>query len=311
MKGLRMSSTTLLAGGVGGARLARGLAAVVADEDLTIVVNVGDDDRIYGAHVSADLDTVVYTLAGLEGPQGWGIAGDTFEVIEALGTFGIDTSFHLGDRDLALCLYRTEMLDGGVPLSTVTRGICAALGVGTTILPATDAPLRTRLHTADAGWLAFQDYFVRRHHRDEVIELEYRGSGEALPAPGVIEAITTAEVVYIAPSNPPLSIHPILAVESIRQALAAAPRVVAVSPLFAGKALKGPADRVLASLGFPAGNAGILAAYEGLITDLVVDESDATDADTLAGAVRIHSTDTRFAQAEAAVRFARWLIDLP
>ena len=128
---------------------------------------------------------------------------------------------------------------------------------------------------------------------------------------GVIEAITTAEVVYIAPSNPPLSIHPILAVESIRQALAAAPRVVAVSPLFGGKALKGPADRVLASLGFPAGNAGILAAYEGLITDLVVDESDATDADTLAGAVRIHSTDTRFAKAESAVRFARWLIDLP
>jgi LPPG:FO 2-phospho-L-lactate transferase len=306
-----MSSTTLLAGGVGGARLARGLAAVVPDDELTIVVNVGDDDRIYGAHVSADLDTVVYTLAGLEGPQGWGVAGDTFQVMEALQTFGIDTSFRLGDRDLALCLYRTESLDRGVPLSAVTREICSSLGVDTIILPATDAPLRTRLNTVEAGWPAFQDYFVRRQHRDEVIELEYRGSSEAAPAPGVIEAITTAETVYIAPSNPPLSIHPILAIKPIRQALAAARRVVAVSPLIGGKALKGPADRVLASLGLPAGNAGILDAYAGLISDLVVDASDAADVDTLAGAVRIHSTDIRFAEAEAAVRFARWLVDLP
>jgi len=306
-----MSSTTLLAGGIGGARLARGLAAVIPDEDLAIVVNVGDDDRIYGAHVSADLDTVVYTLAGLEGPHGWGVAGDTFEVIDALEGFEIDTSFRLGDRDLALCLHRTEKLDKGVPLSVVTREICVSLGVPTTVLPATDAPLRTRLHTAEAGWLAFQDYFVRRQHRDEVLELEYRGSSEAMPAPGVIDAIRAAGTVYIAPSNPPLSIHPILAVEPIRQAVAAARRVVAVSPLFGGKALKGPADRVLNSLGFPAGNAGILAAYEGLISDLVVDASDATDVDTLAGEVRIHSTDTRFAAAESAVRFARWLIDLP
>jgi len=306
-----MSSTTLLSGGVGGARLARGLAAVVPDEDLTIVVNVGDDDRIYGAHVSADLDTVVYTLAGLAGPQGWGVTGDTYEVMEALETFGVDTSFRLGDRDLALCLYRTEMLEKGVPLSVVTRDICTGLGVRTTVLPVTDAPLRTRLHTAEAGWLAFQDYFVRRQHRDEVIELEYRGSSEAEPAPGVIEAISTADTVYIAPSNPPLSIHPILAVEPVRQALAAARRVVAVSPLIGGKALKGPADRVLASLGFPAGNAAILAAYEGLISDLVVDASDASDVDTLAGAVRIHSTDIRFAEAEVAARFARWLVDLP
>jgi LPPG:FO 2-phospho-L-lactate transferase len=231
--------------------------------------------------------------------------------MEALQTFGIDTSFRLGDRDLALCLYRTESLDRGVPLSAVTREICSSLGVDTIILPATDAPLRTRLNTVEAGWLAFQDYFVRRQHRDEVIELEYRGSSEAAPAPGVIEAITTAETVYIAPSNPPLSIHPILAIKPIRQALAAARRVVAVSPLIGGKALKGPADRVLASLGLPAGNAGILDAYAGLISDLVVDASDAADVDTLAGAVRIHSTDIRFAEAEAAVRFARWLVDLP
>jgi len=305
-----MSRVTLIAGGVGGARLARGLAALAPSVHLTVIVNVGDDDRIYGAHVAADLDTVTYTLAGIEGPHGWGVAGDTFEVMAALETLGADTSFRLGDRDLALCLRRTEMLDEGLPLSTVTAKICTALGVAPTILPATDHKLRTRVNTSEAGWLAFQDYFVRRGNRDEVIGLEYAGSSDARPAPGVVEAIRTADTVFIAPSNPPLSIHPILAIEEIREAVTAAPRVVAVSPLFGGKALKGPADRVMASLGFPAGNAGVLAAYDRLISDLVVDLADRTDADTLGDAVSIHSTDTRFAEAEAAARFARWLIDL-
>lgn len=305
-----MSRTTLLAGGVGGARLARGLAAIIPDEDLTIVVNVGDDERIYGVHVAADLDTVTYTLAGIEGPLGWGIVDDTFNVMAGLETLEVDTSFRLGDRDLALCLRRTQMLDDGVPLSMVTDEIRSALGVGPTILPATDDELRTRINTVEAGWMAFQDYFVRRGHRDEVIGLEYAGSSEALPAPGVIEAITTADTVLVAPSNPPLSIHPILAISGIRQAVASAPKVIAVSPLFGGKALKGPADRVMASIGLPAGNAGVLAAYSGLISDLVIDTADAADADTLAGEVRIHSTDTRFTQAEPATRFARWLLDL-
>ncbi len=305
-----MSRTTLLAGGVGGARLARGLAAILPDEDLTIVVNVGDDERIYGVHVAADLDTVTYTLAGIEGPLGWGIVDDTFNVMAGLETLEVDTSFRLGDRDLALCLRRTQMLDDGVPLSMVTDKIRSALGVGPTILPATDDELRTRINTVEAGWMAFQDYFVRRGHRDEVIGLEFAGSSEALPAPGVIEAITAADTLLVAPSNPPLSIHPILAISGIRQAVASAPKVIAVSPLFGGKALKGPADRVMASIGLPAGNAGVLAAYSGLISDLVIDTADAADADTLAGEVRIHSTDTRFTQAEPATRFARWLLDL-
>lgn len=274
------------------------------------MVNVGDDERIYGVHVAADLDTVTYTLAGIEGPLGWGIVDDTFNVMAGLETLEVDTSFRLGDRDLALCLRRTQMLDDGVPLSMVTDEIRSALGVGPTILPATDDELRTRINTVEAGWMAFQDYFVRRGHRDEVIGLEYAGSSEALPAPGVIEAITTADTVLVAPSNPPLSIHPILAISGIRQAVASAPKVIAVSPLFGGKALKGPADRVMASIGLPAGNAGVLAAYSGLISDLVIDTADAADADTLAGEVRIHSTDTRFTQAEPATRFARWLLDL-
>ena len=274
------------------------------------MVNVGDDERIYGVHVAADLDTVTYTLAGIEGPLGWGIVDDTFNVMAGLETLEVDTSFRLGDRDLALCLRRTQMLDDGVPLSMVTDEIRSALGVGPTILPATDDELRTRINTVEAGWMAFQDYFVRRGHRDEVIGLEYAGSSEALPAPGVIEAITTADTVLVAPSNPPLSIHPILAISAIRQAVASAPKVIAVSPLFGGKALKGPADRVMASIGLPAGSAGVLAAYSGLISDLVIDAADAADADTLAGEVRIHSTDTRFTQAEPATRFARWLLDL-
>ena len=174
-----MSRTTLLAGGVGGARLARGLAAVVPSEHLTVIVNVGDDDRIYGAHVAADLDTVTYTLAGVEGPHGWGVAGDTFEVMAAFDTLGADTSFRLGDRDLALCLRRTEMLDDGVPLSTVTGHVCTALGVAPTVLPATDDELRTRINTREAGWLAFQDYFVRRGHSDEVIGLWQGENGRA------------------------------------------------------------------------------------------------------------------------------------
>ena len=280
-----MSRTTLLAGGVGGARLARGLAAILSDDDLTIVVNVGDDQRIYGVHVAADLDTVTYTLAGIEGPHGWGLVDDTFNVMAGLDTLGVDTWFRLGDRDLALCLRRTQLLDDGVPLSTATDRLRSTLGVGPTILPATDDELRTRINTVEAGWLAFQDYFVMRGHRDEVIGLEYAGSNEALPAPGVIEAITTADTVLVAPSNPPLSIHPILAISEIRQAVTNAPNVIAVSPLFSGKALKGPADRVMASIGLPAGNAGVLAAYYGLISDLVVDTAASGVAATLAGDV--------------------------
>lgn len=301
-----MSRTTLLAGGVGGARLARGLAAVLAPDELSIIVNVGDDDRMYGLHVSADLDTVTYTIAGIEGPHGWGVADDTFTVMDALDGLGVDTWFRLGDRDLALCLRRTELLDRGVPLSQVTAELCAALGVTPRVLPATDDPLRTKLQTEE-GWLAFQEYFVARRHRDEVIGIAYEGADTAVPAPGVLASIADASTVVIAPSNPPLSIHPMLAIPAIHRAVADAPRVIAVSPLFGGLALKGPADRVMASLGMRRGNAGVLDAYQGLISDLVVDTGDADDAAALDEEVRIHVTDTRFPDLDAARRFAEWL----
>jgi LPPG:FO 2-phospho-L-lactate transferase len=306
------SPVVLLSGGVGGARHARGQAAALPAADQTVVVNVGDDEEIYGLHVSPDLDTVAYTLAGRAGPQGWGLADDTFTVMGHLAALGVDTVFRVGDADLATNLLRTAALRSGEPLSAVTARLADALGVACRLLPATDDTLRTGLRVTNGQWLPFQEYFVARGHRDEVAEVRYEGADAARPAPGVLEAIAAAATVVVAPSNPPLSIWPILAVPGIRAAVAAAPRVVAVSPLFGGKALKGPADRVMASLGLPPGNAGVLAAYEGLLTDLVVDKGDAGDVAALGGgAVRLHAADTRIADPVDAARLARSLVDLP
>lgn len=302
---------TVLCGGVGGARMARALSAVLPGDHLTAVVNVGDDDDVYGVRVCADLDTVLSTLAGMEGPHGWGIAGDTFHVLDALGALGVDTTFRLGDRDLARCLHRTSLLDQGVPLSAVTARSCAALGIDIGVLPVTDDAVRTRVRTTDGDWLAFQDYFVLRGHRDEIDSVRVVGADASVPAPGVIESVASADIVVIAPSNPLLSIWPILAVPGIRAAVAGHPRVVAVSPLFSGKALKGPADRVLASNGFPSGTAGIVAAYDGLLDHLVIDIADAADADAHTGSgLRVHALDTRIAQPEAGVRFASRLLEI-
>ena len=300
----------MLCGGVGGARAARALASIIPSQDLTIVGNVGDDEVRYGVHVSADLDTITYTLAGIEGPQGWGMADDTFAAMDQLAAMGEDTTFRLGDRDLANCLLRTVRLADGAPLSTAIAKAAAALGVTVTILPATDDRLRTEVITGDGERLAFQEYFVIRGHRDEVAALEFAGGEEASPAPGVLDAIEGADVVVIAPSNPPLSIWPSLAVTEIAEAVAAHARVVAISPLFDGVALKGPADRVLASLGFAGGNAGVAAAYDGLINDLVVDIGDADDVDVLARQnFAVHALDTRISELDAGKRFAAALLE--
>lgn len=302
----------LLSGGVGGARLARGLAAALPPADLAVVVNVGDDEEIYGLHISPDLDTVAYTLAGREGPQGWGRAGDTFAVMDHLAALGLDARFRVGDADLAANLLRTAALRSGETLTTVTQRLAAALGVACRLLPVTDDPLRTRLRISSGEWLPFQEYFVLRGHRDEVLEVSFRGADRARPAPGVLEAFAAADLVVIAPSNPPLSIWPILAVPGIREAVAGAARVIAVSPLFGGRALKGPADRVMVALGLPPGNAGVLAAYDGLLTDLVVDAADVADVAALGGGkVHVHAADTRIADPAAAARFAHRLLELP
>ena len=294
----------LLSGGVGGARLARGFSRLEG-WDTTVVVNTGDDDWVYGVYVAPDLDTVVYTLAEAEGPQGWGMAGETWQVMESLSGFPIDTTFRLGDGDLATNLFRTMRIREGEPLSLITDQIATAFKLGIKLLPATDQPLRTKLRTDWGEWLDFQDYFVNRQHRDRVTGVRFDGAEAARPAPGVIEAITSARAVIIAPSNPPLSIWPILAVPGIRSALETADTVIAVSPLFGGRALKGPAADVMDSLGLPPGNRGVAEAYRGLLSGLVVDTGDAKDVGFLTGmGLGAWATDTRIADPAAAARLA-------
>jgi len=294
-----------LSGGVGGARMARGLAAL-PHLDLTVVVNVGDDAVNHGLHVSPDLDTVVYTLAGVEGPHGWGRADDTFHLNDELARFGVDNTFQLGDRDLALKLFRTQEIGRGFTLSDVTEHVGRSFGLTTRVLPVTNDRLHTKVRIPD-GWVSFQDYFVTRRARDEVLELQFDDSASARPAPGVIEAISFADMVVIAPSNPPLSIWPMLAIEEVRNALGSHPSVTAVSPLIGGKTVKGPADRVMASLGLPPGNLGVAAAYEGLIDRLVIDTSDGDDARSIPG-VEVIVTDTLIEDADAAARLATRMV---
>lgn len=295
----------LLSGGVGGARLAQGLGPLCPG--LTTIVNTGDDEEIYGLQVSPDIDTVLYTLAGIAGPQGWGIADDQFTIMEHLAGLGLDTTFQIGDRDFATNLYRTYRLNEGAPLSVVTAELAKRIGVATQVLPASDDPVPTIIRIDDE-WISFQEYFVHRGHRDRVDEVQYSGAANSRPAPGVLAALEAAHALIIAPSNPPLSIWPILAIPGIRQAVAAKDRVICVSPLFAGKALKGPADQVMRSLGLGSGNQAVVDAYQGLISDLVVDSDD--EHESLTGVEAVHATDTRIAKPAAAHRFAEWLLDL-
>jgi LPPG:FO 2-phospho-L-lactate transferase len=263
----------LLSGGVGGARFARGLASAVPARDVTVIGNVGDDLEVLGVSVSPDLDSILYALAGLHDEErGWGRAGETWEALATVSVLGGEDWFRLGDRDLGLHLVRTQALRGGAPLSAVTARLASAFGVEATVLPATDDHLRTWLDTP-AGSFPFQEWFVARGHRDEVDAVRFEG--DAHPAPGVIEALDAAEAILIAPSNPYVSIWPILAVPEIRAALAAR-RVpcVAVSPLVGGRAVRGPADRMLARMAGGTRPEHVAACYPGLIDALVVDESD-------------------------------------
>jgi LPPG:FO 2-phospho-L-lactate transferase len=243
---------------------------------VTAVVNVGDDVEILGLHVSPDLDTVMYTLAGLlDEERGWGVRDETTNALDLAGRLGGETWFTLGDRDIGLHLVRTRMLRVGVRLSEATRRLAESLGVGTTLLPASDDPVRTFL-TTPAGELDFQTWFVGRGHADEVTAVRYEGAESARPAPGVVDAIRAAEVVFLAPSNPFVSIRPILAVPGIAEALASR-RVVAVSPLVGGKALRGPLAEMMVSLGHEPGLRGLAALYDGIATDLLVDPADAEE----------------------------------
>ena len=269
---------TALAGGVGGAKLSVGLQRV-AGSNLTAIVNTGDDARIYGVHVSPDVDIVTYWLAGLADTQrGWGIRDDSFTVVDGLRALGRDAWFSLGDRDFATCLHRTDRLAAGATLSEITAEVAESLGVTANVLPMTDDHVATRIATADGRTLEFQEYFVKERCEPEVREVRYAGISEASPAPGVIPAIEQADRVVICPSNPLLSIGPILALPGVRDALKAHPHVVAVSPIINGAALKGPADRILRSTGHTSSASAVALMYEDFIDRFVVDAADREEA---------------------------------
>jgi LPPG:FO 2-phospho-L-lactate transferase len=267
-----------LAGGVGAARLLRGLVTVVDPASVVAVVNTGDDVVLHGLHVSPDLDTVTYTLAAAVNDEtGWGLAGESWTVMDALERYGGDnTWFRLGDRDLATHLYRTRRLREGVPLSAVTAEIAAAWNLDLRLLPMTDDRVETRVDVEGEGEIGFQDYFVRRRHAVTARGVHYRGAEDARPAPGVLEAVGAASNVLVCPSNPILSIAPLLAVPGVRAAVEQRRAdCVAVSPIVAGAALKGPADRLLTELGHESSVVGVARLYAPLAGTLVVDEADA------------------------------------
>jgi LPPG:FO 2-phospho-L-lactate transferase len=299
---------TVLSGGVGGARFLRGVLGVVEPREVTIVGNVADDLELLGLRVSPDLDSILYTLTGRsDDERGWGRADESWRALETVDELGGEAWFRLGDRDLGLHLVRTELIRSGATLSEATARIAAAMGLDARLLPASDDPVRTFLETP-AGTFPFQTWFVERGHRDEVDAVHYAGAPEAHAAPGVVEAIETADVILLAPSNPYVSIGPILAVDAVGEALRGrhAP-CVAISPLIGGKAVKGPADRMLARLAGGTSPAHVAACYPGLIDALVVDEADA-DAE-LPRDVRAVVTRTLMHDVEAARRLAAAALD--
>lgn len=296
----------VLTGGVGGARFLRGIVDVVDPAAVTAIVNVGDDLEVLGLAVSPDLDSVLYSLAGIaDEERGWGRADETWNALATVESVAGESWFRLGDRDLGLHVVRTQALRGGAPLSAVTARLAAVLGVETTILPATDEYLRTWLDTTN-GSFPFQEWFVARAHRDPVDRVRFQGAAEARPAPGVLEALHAADLILVAPSNPFVSIGPILAVERIRSALERR-RVpcVAVSPLIGGLAVKGPAAGMLQRLQGGTTAAHVAGCYPGLIDVLVLDEQDAVDAEAVSSAgVRPVVTQTLMRDAAARRRLA-------
>ncbi|PYN75477.1 MAG: 2-phospho-L-lactate transferase [Candidatus Rokuibacteriota bacterium] len=264
-----------LAGGTGAAKLLRGLAASVPQRDLTVIGNTGDDTEIWGLHVSPDLDTVTYALAGiLDVERGWGLADETFHCLSAMAAYGADTWFNLGDRDLATHLTRTRALREGQSLSMVTARLAARAGVGARVLPMSDDPIRTMIRTP-GGRLTFQEYFVREKALVEVVGVDYEGAAAATPAAGVVDAIRTADLVVVCPSNPVTSVGPILAVPGIADALreTTAP-VVGVSPIVGGAAVSGPAAALMHARGLPISPLGVAAAYAPWLRRLLIDRSD-------------------------------------
>jgi LPPG:FO 2-phospho-L-lactate transferase len=297
---------TALAGGVGAAKLLVGLQDAVRDGELTAIVNTGDDATIYGVHVSPDLDIVTYWLAGIaDVERGWGIRDDTFTVVEALARLGVETWFRLGDRDFATCLHRTQRLRQGATLSEITDGTRRALGVGCRIVPMSDDAVATKVSTSDGRVLEFQEYFVKERAKPTVVGVRLEGAQDARPAPGALDAIERADRVIVCPSNPILSIGPILEIEGIRHALRHHPCVIAITPIVGGLALKGPADRLLEGLTGESSAAAVAALYRDFCDAFVVDESDRDQIDVVNEmGIRVAALDTLMTDGRASERLA-------
>lgn len=300
-----------LAGGVGGAKLAHGLYRALPPNTLTVIGNTADDFQLWGLHISPDLDTVMYTLAGIANPEtGWGVAGDTWKMIEQLGRYGYDTWFRLGDLDVATHIARTELLRAGRTLTDVTQGLTHALGIKAALLPMCDEPVMTMVDTP-AGQLQFQDYFVRRRHQDQVDATSFCGVEQATVPAQVGQAMSKADAIIFCPSNPIVSIGPILAVPRMRPLIADSRATkIAVSPLVGGKALKGPAEQMLRGLGHDVSARGVAVLYRDLIDVFVIDHADAEQqAEIEALGMRVLVTDTVMHTDDDRERLAREVLE--
>jgi LPPG:FO 2-phospho-L-lactate transferase len=299
-----------LAGGVGGAKLADGLAAVLPAEDLTVIVNTGDDFEHLGLTICPDVDTVVYTLAGLaHAESGWGRRDESWAFLDTLGSLGGPTWFHLGDRDMALHVLRTDRLRAGEPLSQIVGDVALAMGVRPSVLPMSDDRVRTFVRTVE-GELSFQEYFVARRFEPVVVGFRFEGVASAHPAPGVLDSLDRADAVVLCPSNPWVSLDPILAVPGVREAVSRRP-VVGVSPIISGRAVKGPAAKMFQELGIAPSPVAIAEHYRGLLTGLVIDRSDAALAPQVEGAgVRASAQPTWMRRPGDRRRLARAVLQL-
>lgn len=307
-----MTNVAVLAGGVGAARLLRGMIRALPPTDVTAIVNVGDDMELHGLHISPDLDTVTYTLAeAINTETGWGLSGETWQAMDSLARYGGITWFGLGDKDLATHMYRTQRLREGASLSEITAHIARSWDLDLTIVPVSDDELRTHVTLVDEGEVTFQEYFVERQHNVAVEAVRFAGAESATPAPGVIDALTSAEVIVVAPSNPVVSIGPLLAVPGIREVLTERrDRVVAVSPIVGGKALKGPADRLLTELGHEASAVGVARMYQPFASVLAIDTVDAALAPDIAAAgITPLVAPTIMTDADIAAQLCATLID--
>jgi LPPG:FO 2-phospho-L-lactate transferase len=301
---------TVLTGGTGGAKFVDGLRQIVRPEDLTIIVNTGDDLRWWGLYVSPDIDSITYMFAGkLSQERGWGVKGDTFLCLTAMGQLGQPTWMHIGDRDLATHIFRSKLLAEGKTLTEATSEIATQLGIKARILPMSNSHVETRILTP-AGDLSFEEYFVQRWFQDPVESVRFAGAAEAQPAPGVIEAIRSADLVLLAPSNPVTSIGPILAVPGIREALRESrARSVAVSPIVGAAAVSGPAGTLMVAQGFAVSIAGVADVYHDFLDLLVVDSQDAPAAEALRKTgMRVHCTPTIMRKAEDRVALAKTVL---